>query len=122
MQPAIHLRVMSVNHNSNKHFRTMTKSQLVESLSLKQTHLMLRDVDASVEIILDAIAKALTRDDRVELRGFGSFVLSRRRARIGRNPKTGKAVEIKPARVPHFKPGKELRERVRSPAVDAMAE
>ena len=110
---------MSNHHNINKHFCTMTKSQLVESLSLKQTHLMLRDVDASVEIILDAITKALTRNDRVELRGFGTFTLSQRKARVGRNPKTGDAVQIHAARVPHFKPGKELRERVRGPEAAA---
>ena len=90
----------------------MTKSQLVEALSLKQTHLLERDVESSVGIILEAIARALARSERIEIRGFGSFAMSHRPARTGRNPKTGEAVAIPAKRVPHFKPGKEMRERV----------
>ncbi len=97
----------------------MTKSQLVEALSLKQTHLMHRDVDASVDIILEAIAGALCRSERVEIRGFGSFVLSHRPARTGRNPKTGEAVPIKAMRFPRFKPGKEMRLRVQASGAEA---
>ena len=92
----------------------MTKSQLVEALSLKQTHLLERDVESSVGIILEAIARALARSERIEIRGFGSFAMSHRPARTGRNPKTGEAVAIPAKRVPHFKPGKEMRERVQA--------
>jgi integration host factor subunit beta len=90
----------------------MTKSELIERLSARQTHLMQKDVELAVKSVLDQISNALARDDRVEIRGFGSFALHHRPARVGRNPKTGEPVHIPPKRVPHFKPGKEMRERV----------
>lgn len=90
----------------------MTKSELIERLSTKQTHLMQKDVELAVKLVLDHISNALSRNDRVEIRGFGSFSLHHRPARIGRNPKTGEPVQIPPKSVPHFKPGKEMRERV----------
>jgi integration host factor subunit beta len=90
----------------------MTKSELIEHLAGKQTHLMHKDVELAVKLVLDQISNALARDDRVEIRGFGSFALHHRPARVGRNPKTGEPVSIPPKRVPHFKPGKEMRERV----------
>ena len=120
VEPAIH-HAMSARHYLNKHSCTMTKSELVETLSLKQTHLMQRDVDTSVHIILEAIAKALARGERIEIRGFGSFAMSHRPARIGRNPKTGEAVAIPAKRVPHFKAGKELRLRVQGPGYEPAA-
>lgn len=79
---------------------------------MRQTHLMHKDVELAVKMILDEISDALARQDRVEIRGFGSFSLHHRPARTGRNPKTGEAVEIPAKFVPHFKPGKEMRERV----------
>lgn len=94
--------------------KSMTKSDLIESLSLKQTHLMQKDVELAVKSILDQVSLALSREDRVEIRGFGSFALHSRPARVGRNPKTGVAVRIPAKHVPHFKPGKEMRERVNS--------
>lgn len=90
----------------------MTKSELVEKLSLKQTHLMQKDVELAVKLVLDEIGHSLARQDRVEIRGFGSFSLHHRPSRIGRNPKTGESVKIPAKHVPHFKPGKEMRERV----------
>ena len=90
----------------------MTKSELIEALSLKQTHLMQKDVELAVKLVLDQISTALSRQERVEIRGFGSFALHGRPARVGRNPKTGQAVRIPSKQVPHFKPGKEMRERV----------
>ncbi len=90
----------------------MTKSELIEALAQKQPHLMQRDVDLAVKLVLDKISAALARGERVEIRGFGSFALHHRPARIGRNPKTGAAVEIPAKSVPHFKPGKEMREKV----------
>lgn len=96
----------------------MTKSDLIEALSLKQTHLMQKDVELAVKLILDQVSQALSRDDRVEIRGFGSFALHSRPSRVGRNPKTGAAVQIPSKQVPHFKPGKEMRERVNSSRTD----
>jgi integration host factor subunit beta len=93
----------------------MTKSELIEYLSARQPHLLQKDVELSVRLVLDRISQALGRDDRVEIRGFGSFSLHHRPARIGRNPKTGEPVPIAAKRVPHFKPGKEMRERVNAP-------
>ena len=83
----------------------MTKSELVEKLSLKQTHLMQKDVELAVKLVLDEIGHSLARQDRVEIRGFGSFSLHHRPSRIGRNPKTGESVKIPAKHVPHFKPG-----------------
>lgn len=90
----------------------MTKSELIERLSAKLTHLMQKDVELAVKLVLDHVSNALARNDRVEIRGFGSFALHHRPARTGRNPKTGEPVQIPPKSVPHFKPGKEMRERV----------
>lgn len=99
----------------------MTKSELVANLTAKLPHLMTRDVDDAVSLMLDAVAAALTRGDRVEIRGFGSFSLNFRPARQGRNPKTGTQVEVPAKHVPHFKAGKELRERVQEAAETAAA-
>jgi integration host factor subunit beta len=90
----------------------MTKSELVQALSLKHTQLMHHDVATSVDIIIEALTKALARNERVEIRGFGCFTVNRRPARIGRNPKTGESVSIPEIRIPHFRTGKELRLRV----------
>ena len=92
----------------------MTKSELIEILALKQTHLMHKDVELAVKLVLDKVSGALSEQQRVEIRGFGSFALHKRPARVGRNPKTGAAVHIPAKSVPHFKPGKEMRERVNS--------
>ncbi len=94
----------------------MTKSELVEVLAFKQTHLMQKDVELAVKLVLDQISNALARQARVEIRGFGSFALHHRPARVGRNPKSGTPVEIPAKHVPHFKPGKEMRERVNAVA------
>jgi len=90
----------------------MTKSELIEQLSIKHTHLVTKDVELSVKIIIEHMAQSLANGERIEIRGFGSFSLHHRKARTGRNPKTGEAVALPPKYAPHFKPGKELRERV----------
>jgi len=90
----------------------MTRSELIAELALLHPHLPARDVELIVETIFDEIAAALTRGDRVELRGFGAFAAKKRDARVGRNPRTGKAVDVDEKSVPSFKVGKELRERV----------
>ncbi len=90
----------------------MTKSELVDKLAASQTHLSHKDVELGVKLLLDTVTEALARHERIEIRGFGSFSLHYRPARTGRNPKSGTAVQIPAKYVPHFKPGKELRERV----------
>src|SRR3546814_20935161 len=79
---------------------------------------MHKDVELAVKLVLDQISNALARDERIEIRGFGSFALHPRTARVGRNPKTGEPVQIPPKRVPHYKPGKEMRERVHAVAAE----
>jgi len=90
----------------------VTKSELIEQLSKKQPHLALQDVELAVKCILEQMAQSLATNERIEVRGFGSFSLHHRKPRIGRNPKTGEAVSLTEKYVPHFKPGKELRDRV----------
>ena len=90
----------------------MTRSSLVARLSERFPHLMARDTELAVRLILDAISDALAESSRVEVRGFGSFALSYRPPRVGRNPKSGDQVVVPEKHVPHFKAGKELRERV----------
>lgn len=90
----------------------MTRSELIELLADRQTHMTYRDVELAVKLILDDVIGELADGGRVEIRGFGSFSLHHRPARRGRNPKTGESVDIPQKYMPHFKPGKELRERV----------
>ena len=90
----------------------MTKSELIAELSAANPHLLGRDVEVIVGTIFNEISAALSRGERVELRGFGAFTVKRRDARTGRNPRTGEAVPVDEKVVPFFKAGKELRERV----------
>ena len=90
----------------------MTKSELIEILSAKQGHLKADDVELAVKSMLEMMSDALAQGGRIEIRGFGSFSLHFRPPRLGRNPKTGDSVALPGKHVPHFKPGKELRERV----------
>ena len=90
----------------------MTKSELIELISRKQSHLAAKDIELAVKMILERMSGALSTGRRIEIRGFGSFSLHFRPPRQGRNPKTGEAVALAGKHVPHFKPGKDLRERV----------
>ncbi|MEO0345622.1 MAG: integration host factor subunit beta [Pseudomonadota bacterium] len=90
----------------------MTKSELIEQISRKQRHLPAKDVELAVKHLLELMSDSLAHGDRIEIRGFGSFSLHFRPPRQGRNPKTGAAVALSGKHVPHFKPGKDLRERV----------
>lgn len=90
----------------------MTRSELIAELARLNPHLMQRDVEAIVATVFDEITAALARGDRVELRGFGAFSVKAREPRIGRNPRTGEPVEVGSKRMPFFKAGKELRERI----------
>lgn len=90
----------------------MTKSELIERIAAVQSQLSVKDVELAVKMMLDHMAGALAVGERIEIRGFGSFSLHYRAPRLGRNPKTGEKVELAGKYVPHFKPGKELRERV----------
>jgi integration host factor subunit beta len=91
---------------------SITKSDLIESLALSQNHLAVKDVELAVKCMLEKMSLELAGGERIEIRGFGSFSLHFRPARLGRNPKSGDAVALRGKHVPHFKPGKELRERV----------
>ncbi|MDF1629691.1 MAG: integration host factor subunit beta [Alcanivoracaceae bacterium] len=90
----------------------LTKSELIERISARQAQLSPRDVELAVKTMIEEMANALAEGGRIEIRGFGSFSLHFRAPRVGRNPKTGASVELQGKYVPHFKPGKELRERV----------
>ncbi|ALQ08214.1 MULTISPECIES: integration host factor subunit beta [Pseudoalteromonas] len=90
----------------------MTKSELIETLAEQHAHVPVKDVENAVKEILEQMAGSLSTSDRIEIRGFGSFSLHFRAPRTGRNPKTGDTVELDGKHVPHFKPGKELRDRV----------
>jgi len=90
----------------------MTKSELIQRLVERNPHLYQRDVERIVSTVFDEIAAALSRGDRVELRGFGAFSVKRRGARMGRNPRTGESVQVGEKHIPFFKTGKELRERL----------
>lgn len=90
----------------------MTKSELIEAIARRQSHLPAKDVELAVKHLLEVMSNSLANGERIEIRGFGSFSLHFRPPRIGRNPKTGEAVALAGKYVPHFKPGKDLRERV----------
>ena len=90
----------------------MTKSELIDIIAQKHSELPFKDVELALKTLIDHMAEALEHGERVEIRGFGSFALHFRPPRIGRNPKTGDTVPLSGKYVPHFKPGKELRERV----------
>ena len=90
----------------------MTRSELVSRLAGQFSQLTAKDTESVVSAILEAIAESLKRGDRIEIRGFGSFSLNYRPTRIGRNPKSGETVHVPAKYTPHFKAGKELRERI----------
>ncbi|SHE77251.1 integration host factor subunit beta [Microbulbifer donghaiensis] len=90
----------------------MTKSELIDRIALRLDQLPVKDVELAVKVMLDTMSDVLSQGERIEIRGFGSFSLHYRAPRTGRNPKTGDAVALSGKYVPHFKPGKELRDRV----------
>lgn len=92
--------------------KSMMRSELIELMARKQSHLAYKDVELAVKSLLEQMSEALSTGGRIEIRGFGSFSLHFRPPRAGRNPKTGDSVSLPGKYVPHFKPGKELRERV----------
>ena len=91
---------------------TLTRSELIERLAVRQTLLTGKDVELAVKTIVEQMSETLASGERIEIRGFGSFSLHFRPPRLGRNPKTGDSVALPGKYVPHFKPGKELRDRV----------
>src|SRR5579863_5185732 len=94
-------------HGNKEH--TMTKAELVEEVT-RVTELPRKESEAVVETIFESIISALQADDKIEIRGFGSFRTRERRGRTGRNPKTGAKVEVPPKKIPYFKPSKELKD------------
>ncbi|MDI9334825.1 MAG: integration host factor subunit beta [Cytophagales bacterium] len=95
----------------------MTRSELVERLALRMSQLTLRDAEQAVKTMFDAMAGALAKGHRIEIRGFGSFSVNHRKPRVGRNPRSGESVLVPEKRVAHFKPGKILRAAV-EPVID----
>ena len=93
---------------------TITRSELIDMLVEQKPHLGHRDVELAVKVVLERLSHGFANQERIEIRGFGSFSLHYRQARVGRNPKTGGVVEVAGKYSPHFKPGKELKERVDS--------
>lgn len=96
----------------------MTKSELIQRLAEQSPHLYLRDVEKIVDTIFEEITAALADGNRVELRGFGAFSVKHREARMGRNPRTGESVHVEAKRLPFFKTGKGLRERLNGEKTD----
>lgn len=90
----------------------MTKSELIERIAARQDQLSAKDIELAVKLVLEYMSQALATGERIEIRGFGSFSLHYRAPRVGRNPKTGESVALEGKYVPHFKPGKEMRDRV----------
>ena len=105
---------------SEDYMSGITKSMLIERIAIRYPALPSRDVELAVKAIFDRMSRQLVEGGRIELRGFGSFSLHRRRARVGRNPKTGESVVLDSKAVPHFKPGKELREAVNRVYLDSL--
>lgn len=109
-------RVLTTRANNKrgllKVISTMTKSELIEKICARQEQLPAKDVELAIKTILDEMSQVLATGGRIEIRGFGSFSLHYRAPRVGRNPKTGDTVKLSGKYVPHFKPGKDLRERV----------
>jgi integration host factor subunit beta len=106
-------------HENKEH--TMTKAELVEEVT-RVTELPRKESEAVVETIFDSIIAALQADDKIEIRGFGSFRTRQRRGRTGRNPKTGAKVEVPPKKIPYFKPSKELKDYVNHPPAAGSSE
>ena len=100
--------------------QAMTKSELIELIARKQSHLAAKDIELAVKMILERMSGALSTGRRIEIRGFGSFSLHFRPPRMGRNPKTGDAVALPGKYVPHFKPGKDLRDRVNHDEIEGQ--
>jgi integration host factor subunit beta len=94
----------------------MTKSELIERIAERQDQLSPKDIELAIKLILEYMSQSLASGSRIEIRGFGSFSIHYRAPRIGRNPKTGESVELDGKYVPHFKPGKELRDKVNESA------
>ena len=109
---AVSISRSNFSGNSASTGTAMTKSELIERIAGKQTQLSAKDVELAVKGVLDTMSQVLAEGGRIEIRGFGSFSLHYRVPRIGRNPKTGAPVALSGKHVPHFKPGKELRDRV----------
>ena len=95
----------------------LTRSELIERLSERQTLLSVKDVELAVKVIVEHLSETLAEGGRIEIRGFGSFSLHYRAPRVGRNPKTGESVSLEAKSAPHFKPGKELRDRVNAATI-----
>lgn len=115
-----------LGHSSVKamHSKSMTRSDLISRLAKLHPQLKIKDAENAVNVIIDALSNTLSKGDRIEIRGFGSFALNYRAARIGRNPKTGERVQVPAKYVPYFKAGKELKKSLRDvyPRIDNQSQ
>ena len=93
---------------------SINKKELIQIIANEQDQLPYKDIELSVKTIIESMMDSLRKGQRIEIRGFGSFCLRYRKSRIGRNPKSGESVDIEERYVPHFKPGKDLKERVKT--------
>ena len=105
------------HHNEQIQSALMTRSDLIDALASRFPHLVTKDAEVSVKLLLGAISQALANGGRAEIRGFGSFGVTYRPSRTGRNPKSGEKVDVPAKSVPYFKAGKELRIRVETTSV-----
>lgn len=99
----------------------MTKSELIERIAERQDQLSAKDIELAVKLVIEYMSQCLSTGNRIEIRGFGSFSLHFRAPRTGRNPKTGESVTLAGKYVPHFKPGKEMRDRVNESLQEELA-
>ncbi|WP_299351608.1 integration host factor subunit beta [uncultured Shimia sp.] len=104
--------MQAIRHARPGRQKNMIRSELIQKIADENPHLYQRDVERIVNTIFDEITDAMSRGDRVELRGFGAFSVKKRDARVGRNPRTGESVEVEEKHVPFFKTGKLLRDRL----------
>ena len=102
----------------NPFAETMTKAELIEEVSV-ETDISKKHAEAVVDTVIHSIVTALRNGEKVELRGFGSFRLRERRGRIGRNPKSGEKVKVPPKKIPYFKPGRDLKDRINAKPDDS---
>ena len=107
-----------------RHWRTGSKATAsgASTCAARYSQLVAKDAEFTVKMILDAMTQSLVKGQRIEIRGFGSFAINRRPPRVGRNPRSGEPVTIPEKLVPHFKPGKALREAVDQPAADQRSD
>ncbi len=98
------------NNNDKQRGKKVTRSELIEKIAAKNPHLMVKDIDRIIDVVLNKIINSLAKGERVEFRGFGAFSVRKRSPRVAKNPRTGEQVNVEERNIPHFKTGKQLHE------------